>query len=434
MKKFFFRQLDRIISSFLWSNKPPRIKKATLQLPKKLGGLALPNIIQYYWACNFSKLGYWLDSRAETCPSWAQIELRSSRFSLQSLLTVRLPLKIHNISLNPVVVNSIKIWVQFRKHYGLNEPSTLAPIFKKHSFSPSLSDPRFRTWRDKGLLTVKDLYKENIFTELSTRLELPRSHFFHFLQVKHFVQTTYPHFPNHPPGSAIDSLLTLDPAQKRSTSLIYNSIDSLNPDPVAHLKQTWEEEIGTPISDPQWDQILGLVHSSSICAKHSLLQLKVLFRVHYTNARLAKMYPNTSDSCNRCKRSPANHTHMFWSCPIIKDFWYQIFDALSIVFGMELSPEPLVALFGIPSSTTPNFSSGKRCVLAFTTLLARRLILFKWKHVLPPSYNSWLKEVLTHIKLEKIRFSLTGSGEAFNKTWQPFMEYLDKTTIHPESN
>ena len=48
------------------------------------------------------------------------------------------------------------------------------------------------------------------------------------------------HFPNHPPGSLIDSLLSLDPAQKRSISVIYNSIDSLNPDQTARLKQTWE--------------------------------------------------------------------------------------------------------------------------------------------------------------------------------------------------
>ncbi|KAI3360322.1 hypothetical protein L3Q82_014639, partial [Scortum barcoo] len=55
----------------------------------------------------------------------------------------------------------------------------------------------------------------------------------------HFVQTTYPHFPNASPRSLIDSLLTLDPAQRRSISMIYNSIDSLNPDQYKrHLSTT----------------------------------------------------------------------------------------------------------------------------------------------------------------------------------------------------
>ncbi|KAE8287269.1 hypothetical protein D5F01_LYC15241 [Larimichthys crocea] len=107
----------------------------------------------------------------------------------------------------------------------------------------------------------------------------------------HFVQTAYPHFPNHPPGSLIDSLLFLDPAQKRSISVIYNSIDSLNPEQTTRLKQTWEQEIGVPVSDDQWDQILKLVHTSSICARHSLLQCKVLFRVHYTNVLIGEDLP-----------------------------------------------------------------------------------------------------------------------------------------------
>ena len=204
-----------------------------------------------------------------------------------SLLTARLPLKTHNVSQNPVVTNSLKIWNQFRKHYGLTEPSTLAPVVKNHLFLPSLSDPTFTVWRNKGLLHVKDLYKENIFTdftELAARFELPQSHFFRFLQVRHFVKTAYPHFPNYRPGSLIDSLLTLDPLQKRSISVIYNSIDSLNPDQTTRLKQTWEQEIGAPVSDDQWDQILMLVHTSSICDRHSFLQCKVIFRVHYTRA------------------------------------------------------------------------------------------------------------------------------------------------------
>lgn len=283
MRKSFFQQLDQMVSSFLWANKPPRIKRAILQLPKKSGGLALPNFIHYYWACNIDKIRVWLDDRAETCPSWARMELQSSTLSLQSLLTAELPLKIHNISQNPVVTNSIKIWVQFRKHFGLNKPSLLAPVFRNHLFSPSSSDPTFRIWRDKGLLRVKDFYKEGTFTdftELSSRFELPTSHFFRFLQIRHFIKTKYPHFPNHPPGSPTDSLLALDHAQKRSISIILNSIDSLKPDPAAQLKQTWEQEIGVPIRDNQWDQSLKLVHSASMCARHGLLQCSLQSTLH----------------------------------------------------------------------------------------------------------------------------------------------------------
>jgi len=42
--------------------------------------------------------------------------------------------------------------------------------------------------------------------------------------------------------------------------------------------------------------------------------------------------------------------------------------------------------------------------LAFTTLLVRRLILLKWKHASPSSFDTWLKEVFACIKLEKLEY------------------------------
>ena len=45
IKKTFFTSLEGCISSFIWNGKPPRIKRSTLQRPKKLAGLALPNLM-----------------------------------------------------------------------------------------------------------------------------------------------------------------------------------------------------------------------------------------------------------------------------------------------------------------------------------------------------------------------------------------------------
>lgn len=151
--KSFFHQLDQMMSSFLWVNKPPCIRKASLQLPKRLGGLALSNFIQYYWASNINKLSHWLDSRAKACPTWAQIELWSSCFSLQSFLTAQT----HKVSQNPMVLDSIKIWMQFQKHFSLNDHLTLAMVFKNNVFSPFLTDSTFRSLQDWGLLCQRPL-------------------------------------------------------------------------------------------------------------------------------------------------------------------------------------------------------------------------------------------------------------------------------------
>lgn len=60
--------------------------------------------------------------------------------------------------------------------------------------------------------------------------------FFRYLQIRYFVQANYPHFPNHPPGSVIDLLLSHNSTQKRSISMIYKTINvCLNPKPCTAL-------------------------------------------------------------------------------------------------------------------------------------------------------------------------------------------------------
>ena len=427
IKKPFFRSLDHLIASFLWGNKNPRIKRSTLQLPKVLGGLALPNFLHYYWACNIQKLLFWVANPANVeCPTWVDMELSSSKLSLHSLVCSQLPLSASKFSPNPVVNNSVKIWIHFRKSLGLHRASNLAPILNNHLFLPSCSDSAFRIWSDKGITKLGDLYNQETFmsfSELSTKFELSKSHLFRFFQARHFVRNQNPKFPSRPPETLIDALLALDSQQKRLISSIYSLISSEIDTSASSPRGSWELELGASLPEDYWQRVLRLIHSSSICARHGLLQCKIVHRVHYTNMRLSRIYPNVSDSCNRCHQSPADHSHMFWSCPRLTTFWSEIFTSLNRAYNTVISPDPLSALFGSPLQ--PLASKTMQTVLAFTTLLARRLILFNWKLPQPPTHNRWVKEVLLCIKLEKLRFSLKGSLERFETTWSPLLNYIE---------
>lgn len=92
-----------------------------------------------------------------------------------------------------------------------------------------------------------------------------------------------------------------------------------------------------------------LIHTSSTSAKHGLIQLKIVHRVHFTKARLGKIYPNLDPLCPRCRGQPADLMHMFWLCPNLSTFWTSIFKAFSEMFGTRLDPNPICALFGVTS-------------------------------------------------------------------------------------
>lgn len=182
------------------------------------------------------------------------------------------------------------------------------------------------------------------------------------------------------------------------------------------------------MTDDQWEAVLKLIHSSSPCARHSLIQLKIVLRAHLTKARLAKMFPNVDSSCPRCKGQPADYIHMFWSCPKLNTFWANIFNAYSKMFQKDVVPNPICALFGC----TPEIRGlkGKAgAVIAFTSLIARRQILLSWKKESPPTFSRWIRDIMHFLTLERIRYTLKGSLQKFERTWTPFLEYYKSLQI-----
>lgn len=181
--KSFFDSLDSIISSFIWKGKRPRISKVHLQKPKDAGGLALPNFRFYYWAANIRCVVFWFHFYNHTdCPAWVSMEVNSAiNPSIPGLLSSHLPLPPNNSSDNPVVKHTLRVWVQFRKHFDLYDLSLLSPILSNHLFQPSLDDPMFQVWYRQGIKRLKDLYLHDIFAsfeQLSEKYKLQKTHFF----------------------------------------------------------------------------------------------------------------------------------------------------------------------------------------------------------------------------------------------------------------
>ncbi|XP_034025431.1 LOW QUALITY PROTEIN: alpha-1-antitrypsin-like protein CM55-ST [Thalassophryne amazonica] len=187
------------------------------------------------------------------------------------------------------------------------------------------------------------------------------------------------------------------------------------------LKPAWEEDLGSSISEDSWTSILRLVSSSSLCARHRLIQFKVVHRAHISKLKLSSMYPDVSPYCMRCKHVEASLIHMFWSCSCLNKFWREIFQTLSRVLDTHLSPDPLIALFGVAEGRA-NLNKNKQHILSFTSLLARQAVLLRWTDASPPTHTQWVADIMSCLKLEKIRFSLQQKEGKFEKVWRPFLK------------
>jgi len=87
-----------------------------------------------------------------------------------------------------------------------------------------------------------------------------------------------------------------------------------------------------------------------------------------------------------------------------------------------------MAVFGVNSDSV-ELSKKKQCiVLGVVTLLARRLILLYWKQKNSPSSSALIRDVMHHLQLEKIRFSLKSKTDHFLQYGNP----LFITLIRPQ--
>lgn len=268
--KSFFQKLDRTLLGFIWDKKIPRIRKIYLQRPKRLGGMALPNFIFYYWAANSQILHYWLlVVGMSDAPAWLRLEAASCMpSSLAALIYNPRGLPDPVFCRNTLVKSTFKIWTQLKCHFGLQTLSLQAPISRNPFFSPSMADGAFAVWSNLGIKSFNNLYIEGTFAsfqQLSSKFKIPNSHFFRYLQIRSFVRDSTPQFPSQPGSHGVDTLLLPPPSSKGVISCMYGRILSLHGSSLSALKSLWELDIAQVIDDDSWDEILSRVHSSSMC-------------------------------------------------------------------------------------------------------------------------------------------------------------------------
>ncbi|MBN3289039.1 LIN1 transcriptase, partial [Polypterus senegalus] len=424
INKSFFKQLDSTITSFIWNSKHPRIKRATLQRQKAEGGMALPNFQFYYWAANIQSIRTWTQIEEHT-QAWTAIEVKSCSTSLYSLLCAPINTRYRQYTNNPIVLHSLRIWNQCRKHFKTEKLLSVAPLQKNHLFQPSQTYAVFNIWKKFGINLLRDLYIDNVFAsyeQLRSKFNIPATNFFHYLQIRNFVKQNLPDFPHLAPSSTLEKLL-LNFKELDSISTIYKILLQSLPfkDPRGH----WENDLSINISEKEWKVAMQRIHSSSICAKHTIIQLKIIYRAHLSRLKLSKMFPGHDPTCERCNQAPASLGHMFWACSKLTLFWTKIFNYLSDSLGLTIPPNPLTAVFGVLPEGL-KVEKDKQIVIAFTTLLARRLILINWKNPNSPLLSQWETDVLYYLKLEKIKYSVRGSVQTFFKTWQDLISNILK--------
>ncbi len=104
----YFKEINSIISKFIWNDKCPRIKLATLQHPNSAGGLAVPNFELYYWSFQLKALHNWVDPQSTV--SWRVIEadkVKPNRLQCYFIYWHR--------KKKGIIINLVRLWLTLLK-------------------------------------------------------------------------------------------------------------------------------------------------------------------------------------------------------------------------------------------------------------------------------------------------------------------------------
>lgn len=144
--------------------------------------------------------------------------------------------------------------------------------------------------------------------------------------------------------------------------------------------------------------------------------------------RLADIYPDLDNKCERCAHSPANLTHIL--VLILTDKLLE-FHLWNVVTGQSYSTSTITPCCYFWNCRRPHSHIIQtQILLIFTTLLSFHRILLSWKSSVPPSLAVWFKCIIFFLKLENIKFTF-GNLWQFYSLWQPFISYFEDLSSLP---
>lgn len=420
VKTSTFNTIDKWLSKFIWQSKPPRLKFKRLLCSKADGGLNLPDLRKYYWAAQIRSIAAWLSR--DTDALWVDMEQGECHNApLDST-----PLLSQNHwgkgkTDNIWIKNTLKIWSTVRTKLHL--PMTISRavrIASNMDFVPASLDVCFKKWEEAGLVVLDQLFEGNViktFEELRKEFELPQQDFFRYLQIRHYLHKHKEWERLSNPISKLEHFYinTIQGTTKNKfISYIYSILQEDLKNDNMDIKEKWELEMNVVISDEQWVNSCKRGHKLTSSSNWREFGWKLKMR-YFRTPQITSKWSNTSRQCWRGCGMIGDHTHIFWDCPILSNYWQNVQEEIKKCFQIDIPLEPLYFILGIlPEDLSENSDTD---LLRTLLLIANKVITSLWLQPHPPTVAQWKERIQEVYSIERLTASLHLKIEAYIRKW-----------------
>ena len=416
-----FDEWDKCISRFIWGGKRPRIRFETLQLPKEKGGMALPNLKEYYHAAQLRFLVCWCRPGYEA--KWKGIELDQGEGRIQNLLANKISKKRMETELSPITKFTIEIWNDIVKKYKLeDERKILGWLTHDPNFKPGFEDQGFKQWERKGMTAVCTLLVDGqmrSFEDLRLTYDLDKHEFYRYLQIRDYYTKKIKMESMNP---LIRIMVQAYNNKKcRVISAVYQGLMTSKGTSTMYIKEKWEKGFGEQIDEKDWFNICKTQCTATSSRVWREFCWKNVTRYFITPKIRGRVAAEKQPCWRLCGNMDADHEHVFWNCPNIDKYWDDVWSVIKDVLKYDIPKTSMILYLG--NLTHENIHGDDLYLVKVLLAASKKAITRLWCNSNPPTCEQWLCIVEELYVMERFTHRLRIQEELFLEKWVKWTEY-----------
>ena len=389
--------------------------------------LDLPNLKLYFWAAQLRAMVEWLLQNEET--NWLELE----KYSCATVPLEALPFLDKKTQSKFKIRNdwnkcTQRVWNMIRKKIGAPlEISRAMKISGLMNFKPKNLD--YGLGGAKGLIMIHQMFDGEVlrsFRQLQDRFGLTNKDFHRYLQLRSYLMSHKEWSLLKKQPTPIEDLFINIIKEKTSikvVSQIYKCLKLLMSGSTLDIKGKWELEMNVIIDDTCWEDVCEEGHKITSSPMWKEFNWKLKMRYFRTPTITSKFDRSKTNLCWRECHQIGDHTHIFWDCPKLGNYWGGIRKELFSILNIDLPLTPQFYIIGVLPKG--RWEKKKLYLLRVLILIARKMITLSWLKPLPPTVLQWQERVKKVYFMEKITAHLHLKMDIFRIRWAPISEYLN---------
>lgn len=337
----FFTLIRSLISKYVWNRKLPRLARTLLIRSKRQGGLALPNIKQYFLAIIMGRISDWKYHKASKL--WVNLELTLCGSDLFTQIWIPKKYRTLSPTTSPLTHSTFMMWDSLYRSHKWQYNSPLMPLTGHNYFPPAKMDPGSHTWNLGPMPLLHQVTNQSGIVPLTTLLPGSTAtplDCWKYRQLTAFISSLPKPIRTSSDLTPIELAFFEEEPVKKPISYFYQALQCLHTTGIPTFISNWEKDLHKEITEEQKSTILLMTHTSATASKMAEVNYKLLTRWHYTPVILHKTFPLMSPLCWRGCGEQATHGHIWWYCPFIRPYWLTILYWAKEIQGYEIPNDP----------------------------------------------------------------------------------------------